>query len=168
MTKWKRYFSLFFVRLIHLFLLSLICLSLYHPPISVSLFFWFDTPISQRFHAWGIPNGSALTTNRSIFIDLKVAGLENCLTIFKTPQISRQHSLSPVPIRSQGLHMLLCHTPKPFMKLLISNATQIHFSQPITLNWIGNGELQNMSKGAICCIFRSLKHCWHKDLHDML
>lgn len=48
--------------------------------------FLIDTAISRRFHAWELPNGSALMTNRSIFIDLKVAGLENCLTIFKTGQ----------------------------------------------------------------------------------
>lgn len=66
------------------FLLSFsITLSSYNLCLSV---FLIDTPISRRFHASRIPNGSGLMTNRSIFIDLKVAGLENCLTIFKSPQ----------------------------------------------------------------------------------
>lgn len=61
---------------------------------------------------------------------------------------------------SHGLHiLLLCQCHKPFMKLLISVAAQIYFAQPFTLEWICNGELQNMSKGPKCCILRSLKHC---------
>ena len=87
MTKLKRY-CLFLSRWLFFHsLLSHLLLSPHHLSISCpSVFFFFliDTPISRRFHARGIPNGSPLMTNRSIFIDLKVAGLENCLTIFET------------------------------------------------------------------------------------
>lgn len=125
MTKLKWFFSLSVSSTHFFFLISIFPsnrLSIY-----VSVCFLIDTPISQRFHAWGIPNGSGLMTNRSIFIDLKVAGLENCLTIFKTAAEFCSRAFSRALSLSHGLHLLfllLCHCHKPCVKALISGTLQ--------------------------------------------
>lgn len=49
-----------------------------------------DTPISHRLHALRILNGSPFMTNRSIFIDWKVAGLEKCSTLFKMRRAKKE------------------------------------------------------------------------------
>lgn len=85
-----------------------------------------DPPISHRLHALRILNGSPFMTNRSIFIDWKVAGLEKCSTLFETRRALQETPSSSLFEPPESC--FLCQHRQVFLSLLISIPGEFHSS----------------------------------------
>lgn len=133
---WRTDFYLCGVEVFLFFVLY--CRDLVHQTMSIfnsNLYFFLSlhvsdwyTHSSQRFHAPKSLNGSAPMANKSIVIDFKVAGLENCLNTFEEPE--KDSLIQPFLARWIGIDE---QTPQ-YLKRRDTSIFQPH-KLKIAINW---------------------------------